>query len=207
MLEIDPEQKIMKLPYGDHTGGIFKYMDLGFAIAFSNVRRYALEDKALHNGKRIIIAPTELLDVAESLKPYLQTSDGTPVEKYSTDVEICSPDEVTEELLKNHNIVLIENPKKNHIIKRMATPTMEFQQDRISAGEAIIEDEKQALIAFGENPQNAERFCLVVTALNNEALRKPPDFAEMPGDYLIYQDGKPIRVGFQRPYRWVYRIP
>jgi hypothetical protein len=75
----------------------------------------------------------------------------------------------------------------------------EFQQDRISAGEAIIEDEKQALIAFGQHPQNAERFCLVVTALSNEALKHPPDFAEMPGDYLIYQDGKPLKVGFQRP--------
>ena len=197
----------MKLPYGDHAGGIFKYMDLGFAIAFSTIRRYALEDKALHNGKRIVVVPTELLDVTESLKPYLQMSDGTPVEKYSTDADIYSPDEVTEELLKNHNLVLIGNPGNNRIIEKMAISTMEFQQDRISAGEAIIEDEKQALIAFGENPQNAERFCLIITALNNEALRNPPDFTEMPGDYLIYQDGKPLRVGFQMPYRWVYRIP
>ena len=58
-----------------------------------------------------------------------------------------------------------------------------------------------------ENPQNADRFCLVVTALSNEALRQPPDFSEMPGDYLTYQDGKPLEVGFQVLSRLTYKIP
>ena len=222
ILEIDPERKIMKLPHGNPTSRIFKSIDLGFAIAFAlDYPRYGLEDKALRYGKRIVVVPTELLDVAEALKPYLQTPWGNPDlpegfadldedQKRLTitlPVEIYSPDEVTEELLKNHNLVLIGNPENNHIIEKMAISSMEFQQDKISAGEAMIEDEKQALIVFGENPQNDERFCLIVTALSNEALRQPPDFTEMPGDYLIYQDGKPLRVGFQTLRRCIYRIP
>jgi hypothetical protein len=263
-LQVDPEGKIMKLPWN----ATFKPINLGFAIAFGIGNRGYVrlaKDEALHHGKRIVVAPTELMDVAEALKAYLQTPGGTPVEIYS-------PDEVTEELLENHNLVLIGNPENNHLVEKMATSSLlrkartgyqtglnngvipdglrqefsnvgisltknatvsiqesdvewkindrdgkriytirraedklniyyrapEFQQDRISAGEAIIEDEKQALIVFGQHPQNAERFCLVVTALSNEALRHPPDFAEMPGDYLIYQDGKPLKVGFQR---------
>jgi len=276
-LRIDPEEKIMKLPGGNPAARTFKPINLGFAIAFGGGLPHCLRDKALSNGKRIVVAPSELLDVAEALKPYLQTLGGTPMEKYSTDVEIYSPDEVTEELLENHNLVLIGNPKNNHLVEKMAISSLlrsdglgyqaglndgiipdglrqqfsnigislsknaavsiqegdvewkindgigkpiytirreedklniyfsapEFQQDRISAGEAIIEDEKQALIAFGQHPQNAERFCLVVTALSSEALRHPPNFTEMPGDYLIYQDGKPLRVGFQRPHTWL----
>jgi hypothetical protein len=209
-LEIDPERKIMRLPYVNPDGRPSKPINLGFAIAFCvDNHGYVrlIIDEALRNGKRIVVAPTDLLDVAESLKPYLQTSWGTPIEGHSTEVEIYSPDEVTEELLGNHNLVLIGNPKNNPLVEKMAISTMKFQQNRISAGDAIIEDEKQALIAFSQHPKNDERFCLVVTALNNEALRHPPDFSEMPGDYLIYQDGKPLRVGFQRPYTWVYRMP
>jgi hypothetical protein len=274
-LEIDPERKIMRLPYGNSIARTFKPINLGFRLAFVGCRQYGPGDKALSNGKRIVVVPTDLLDVAEALKPYLQTPGGPPMEKHSTEVEIYSPDEVTEELLENHNIVLIGNPKNNPLVEKMAISNFmrrpglgyqaglnneiipegikqefrnagvelspnatilikerdvewkindggkriytisrgedrlniyfrspEFQYGRIYAGDAIIEDERQALIAFGQHPKNDERFCLVVTALNNEALRNPPDFTEMPGDYLIYQDGKPIRVGFQRPYTW-----
>lgn len=221
-LEIDPERKIMKLPNSHPAYKFFKAMDMGFSIAFGGGYHghFSLaEREVLRNGKRIIVAPTELLDVAEALKPCLQRRRGR-VEKLDNDgivdlkqlipaipVEIYSPDEVTEELLENHNIVLIGNPENNRVIEKMAISTIEFQQDRISSGEATIDDGKQALIAFGENPQNDERFCMVVTALNNEALKHPPDFTEMPGDYLIYQDGKPLKVGFQTLRREIYRIP
>jgi len=274
-LEVDPEHKIMRLSFGNPAARTYKSIYMGFRLAFVGCRQYYLEDKALTNGKRIVVVPNELLDVAEALKPYLQTPGGPPMEKYSTEVEIYSPDEVTDELMENHNIVLIGNPKNNPLVEKMAISNFmrrpglgyqaelnneiipegirqefrnvgvelspnatvlikerdvewkinddgkriytirreddrlniyfrspEFQHGRIYAGDAIIEDEKQALIAFGQHPKNAERFCLVVTALSNEALRHPPDFTEMPGDYLIYQDGKPIRVGFQRPYTW-----
>jgi len=59
-----------------------------------------INDEALHNGKRIVVVPTELLDVTKSLRPYLQTSWGNPIEKRSTEVEIYSPDKVNEELLE-----------------------------------------------------------------------------------------------------------
>ena len=227
ILEIDPERKIMKLPDGHPDRKLLKPIDLGFAIGFGvgyhRPFRHAVglaEREALRNGKRIIVAPTELLSVAEALKPYIQIrwgltakldNDGIDVDREQLlagiPVEIYSPDEVTEELLENHNLVLIGNPENNHLFEKMAISTMKFQQGRISAGAAMIEDEKQGLIAFGGHPQNAERFCLVVTALNNEALRQPPDFTEMPGDYVIYQEGKPLRVGFQKLRRCTYRIP
>ena len=223
-LEIDPERKIMKLPNGHPVHSkFFKPMDMGFSIAFGGGYHghfRLAEREALRNGKRIVVAPTELLDVAEALKPYLQRrwghmaeldNDGVDVDREQLlagiPVEIYSADEVTEELLENHNLVLIGNPENNRLFEKMAISTMKFQQGRISAGEAMIEDEKQGLIAFGGHPQNAERFCLIVTALNNEALRQPPDFAEMPGDYLIYQGGKPLRVGFQTLRRCTYKIP
>lgn len=204
-LQIDPERKIMKIPCGHPERKFFKPIDLGFEISFARCRNGAslpIEDAALNSGKRIVVAPTELMDVAEALKPYLLGRLSLPKpQELSGDapepIEIYSPEKVTDDLLRDHNLVIIGNPENNLLFEKMAISTMEFQPDRISAGEAMIEDEEQALIAFGENPQNTERFCLVVTALNSEALRQPPDFSEMPGDYLIYQDGKILKVGYQ----------
>lgn len=108
---MDPERKIMKLPYGHPDSRFFKPTDLGFEIAFVPDRSGAsipIRDEALHNGKRIVVALTKLL---------------------------------------------------------------------------------------------------IVTALNNEALKQSPDFTEMPGDYLIYQDGKTLKVGFQTLRREIYKIP
>jgi len=216
-LEIDPERKVMKVPSGE----TFKPVHLGFDIAFSGARHGAsipITDEDLRHGKRIVIVPQELLDIAEALKPYLEKRLDNPqqlvTDEPSVDrtqlvpipVEIYTPDEATEELLKGHNLVLIGTPQNNHLIKQMATSAMTFSSDKISAGQAVVGNKGQGLIAFGEHPQNAKRFCMIVTALRNEALRQPPDFTEMPGDYLIYQKGESLRVGFQKPYRWVYPI-
>ena len=65
----------------------------------------------------------------------------------------------------------------------------------------MIDNTDQALIALGEHPINPERFCLHVTGLSNDAIQEPPDFTEMPGDFLIYRSGKALRVGYQKPYR------
>jgi len=215
-LEIDPERKIMKVPSGE----TFKPVHLGFDIAFSGRHGASIPitDEALRHGKRIIIVPSELLDVAEALKPYLEKRLDNPqqliTDEPSTNrtqlmpipVEIYPPDETTEELLKHHNLVIIGTPQNNNLIIQMARHAVMFSSNKISFGEAVLESKEQGLIAFGEHPQNAERFVMIVTALGNEALRQPPDFTEMPGDYLIYQKGKPLRVGFQKPYQWVYRI-
>jgi hypothetical protein len=216
-LEIDPERKVMKVP-SDET---FKTVHLGFDIAFSGGRHGAsipITDEVLRYGKRIVIVPPELKDIAEALKPYLEKRLGNPQQLVTDEpsvnriqlmpipVEIYHPDEVTEELLKNHNLVLIGTPEDNPLIEQMTRHAMMFNSHQISAGEAVIENKEQGLIAFFEHPQNAQRFCLIVTALRNEALKQPPDFTEMLGDYLIYQKGEPFQVGFQNPYRWVYRI-
>jgi hypothetical protein len=238
-LEIDPEMKVMKIP-SDET---FKPVHLGFDIAFSGGRHGAsipITDEALRYGKRIVIVPSELLDIAEALRPYLEKRldnpqqlitdepSVTPLENHSLlnaevsrvqfsngvnrtqlmpiPVEIYSPGEATEELLKNHNLVLIGTPQNNPLIEQIATSAIMFSSSKISAGEAVVENKEQGLIAFGEHPQNPDCFCLIITALRNETLRQPPDFTEMPGDYLIYQKDEPLKVGFQKPYRWVYRI-
>lgn len=70
----------------------------------------------------------------------------------------------------------------------------------------MIDSTDQALIALGEHPMNPERFCLHVTGLSDDAIQEPPDFTEMPGDYLIYRNGKALKVGYQKPYRLKYQL-
>ena len=56
------------------------------------------------------------------------------------------------------------------------------------------------------HPTNRARFCLHVAALSEAGLQHPPDFTEMPGDYLIYQNGCAVKVGYKSPFRETHRL-
>ena len=211
-LEIDPEGKVFKTP----TVNRFKPIDLGFSIPFGEIMFEW--SKAFRDRKRLVIAPTELRSVAEGLRPYLEKRARNSPQIVSADpnfdrsqrfpvpVEIHTPDEVNAEMLKTHNLVLIGTPQNNPLMEEYVLDSLTFGTDRIAAGETAINKTDQALIALGEHPKNPERFCLHVTGLSNEAIKELPDFTEMPGDFLIYRNGKALKVGYQKPYRLKYQL-
>ena len=204
-IEIDPERKVFKAS----TVNRCKPIDLGFSFPFGEDRW----SEAFRHGKRLVIAPSELKSVAEALKPYLdkrarhasQIVSADPnfdrSQRFRVPIEILTPDEVNAELLRAHNLVLVGNPQNNPLIKEYGLDSLSFGADRIAAGEIVIRSTDQALIVLGEHPMNPERFCLHVTGLSNEAMQEPPDFTEMPGDFLIYRNGKALKVGYRNPYR------
>ena len=204
-LEIDPERKVFKAS----TVNRCKPIDLGFSFPFGEDRW----SEAFRHGKRLVIAPSELKSVSEALQPYLEkrARDATQIvsadpnfdrsQRFRVPVEILTPDEVNAEMLKAHNLVFVGTPQNNPLIEEYALDSLSFGANRIAAGEIVIDNTDQAIIALGEHPKNPERFCLHVTGLSNEAIQEPPDFTEMPGDYLIYRNGKALKVGYQKPYR------
>lgn len=204
-IEIDPERKVFKAS----TVNRCKPIDTGFSFPFGEDRW----SEAFRHGKRLVIAPSELKSVAEALKPYLekrarhasQIVSADPIfdrsQRFRVPIEILTPDEVNAELLRAHNLVLVGKPQNNPLIKEYGLDSLSFGADRIAAGEIVIRSTDQALIVLGEHPMNAERFCLHVTGLSNEAMQEPPDFTEMPGDFLIYRNGKALKVGYRNPYR------
>lgn len=211
-LEIDPERKVFKALAVDR----FRPIDLGFSIPFGEIMFGW--SKTFRSGKRLVIAPSELRSVAEGLRSYLEKRARNSTQTVSVDpnfdrnqpfpvpVEIHTPDEVDSEMLRAHNLVLIGIPQNNPHIEEYAFDSLSFDADRIVAGEAVIDDTDRALIALGEHPMNPERFCLHVTGLSNEAIQEPPDFTEMPGDFLIYRNGNALKVGYQKPYRLKYQL-
>ncbi len=204
-LEIDPERKVFK----SSTVNRCKPIDLGFSFPFGEDRW----SEAFRHGKRLVIAPSELTSVAEGLCPYLekrasyssQTVSADPnfdrSQRFTVPVEILTPDKVNAEMLRSHNLVLVGNPQNNPLIKDYGLDSLSFGADRLAAGEVVIGSTDQALIVLGEHPMNPERFCLHVTGLSNEAMQEPPDFTELPGDFLIYRNGNALKVGYQNPYR------
>ena len=174
--------------------------------------------ETFRQGKRLVIAPSELRSVAEGLQPSLEKRARNSPQIVSADpnfnrsqsfpvpVEIHTPDEVNAEMLKAHNLVLVGMPQNNPLIEEYALDSLTFGVDQIVAGETVIDNADQALIALGEHPMNTGRFCLQVTGLSNEAIQEPPDFTEMPGDFLIYRNGKALKVGYQKPYRLKYQL-
>lgn len=204
-LEIDPERNVFKAS----TVNRCKPIDLGFSFPFGEDRW----SEAFRHGIRLVIAPSELKSVAEGLCPYLekrasyssQTVSADPnfdrSQRFTVPVEILTPDEVNAEMLRSHNLVLVGNPQNNPLINDYGLDSLSFGADRIAAGEVVIGSTDQALIVLGEHPMNPERFCLHVTGLSNEAMQEPPDFTEMPGDFLIYRNGNALKVGYQNPYR------
>ena len=211
-LEIDPDGKVFKAPAMNRLRPI----DLGFSIPFGEIMFGW--SKKFRSGKRLVIAPSELRSVAEGLRSYLEKRARNSPQIVSADpnfdrsqpfpvpVEIHTPDEVDAAMLKAHNLVLIGIPQNNPFIEEYALDSLAFAPDRIVAGESVIDNTDQALIALGEHPMNPERFCLYVTGLSNEAIQEPPDFTEMPGDFLIYCSGKALKVGYQKPYRLKYQL-
>jgi hypothetical protein len=211
-LEIDPDRKVFKAPEVNRL----KPIDLGFSIPFGEIMFGWSE--VFRQGKRLVIAPSELRSVAEGLRPYLEKRARNSSQIVSADpnfdrsqrfpvpVEIHAPDEVDAEMLKAHNLVLVGTPQNNPLMEEYVLDSLIFGPDRIVAGESVIDNTDQALIALGEHPVNPERFCLYVTGLSNEAIQEPPDFTEMPGDSLIYRNGKAVKIGYQRPYRLKYQL-
>ena len=211
-LEIDPDGKVFKAPAVNRL----KPIDLGFSIPFGEIMFGW--SKAFRSGKRLVIAPWELGSVAEGLRSYLEKRARNSPQIVSADpnfdrnqpfpvpVEIHTPDEVNDEMLKAHNLVLIGTPQNNPLIEEYALDSLTFDAARIVAGEVVIDNTDQALIALGGHPMNPERFCLHVTGLSNEAIQEPPDFTEMPGDFLIYRNGKALKVGYQKPCRLKYQL-
>ena len=211
-LEIDPDGKVFKAPAVNRL----KPIDLGFSIPFGEIMFGWSE--TFRQGKRLVIAPPELRPVAEGLRSYLEKRAQNSPQIVSADpnfdrnqpfpvpVEIHTPAEVNAEMLKAHNLVLIGMAQNNPLIEEYALDSLTFGADRIVAGEVVIDNADQALIALGEHPMNTERFCLHVTGLSNEAIQEPPDFTEMPGDFLIYRNGKVLKVGYQKPYRLKYQL-
>ena len=211
-LEIDPERKVFKAP----TVNRFKPIDLGFSIPFGEIMfRWS---EVFRQGKRLVIAPPELRPIAEGLRFYLEKRARNSPQSISADpnfdrsqpfpvpVEIHTPNEVNAEMLKAHNLVLVGTPQNNPLIEEYALDSLTFDVSRIVAGETVIDNTDQALIALGEHPKNLGRFCLHVTGLSNEVIQEPPDFTEMPGDFLIYRNGKALKVGYQKPYRLKYQL-
>ena len=211
-LEIDPEGKVFKALAVNRL----KPIDLGFSIPFGEIMFKWSE--VFRQGKRLVIAPSELRSVAERLCPYLEKRARNSPQIVSADpnfdrnqrfpvpVEIHTPDKVNAEMLKAYNLVLVGAPQNNPLIKEYVLDSLTFGTNLIVAGETAINNTDQALIALGEHPMNPERFCLHVTGLSDEAMREPPDFTEMPGDFLIYQNGKALKVGYQKPYRLKHRF-
>ena len=211
-LEIDPEGKVFKAPAVNR----FKPIDLGFSVPFGEIMLGW--SKAFRNGKRLVIAPSELRSVAEGLRPYLEKRARNSPQIVSADpnfdrsqpfpvpVEIRTLDEVNAEMLQTHNLVLVGMPQNNPLIEEYALDSFSFGTDRIVAGESVIDNTGQALVALGEHPKNPERFCLHVTGLSDKAIQEPPDFTELPGDFLIYRNGRALKVGYQKPYRLKYQL-
>ena len=86
-------------------------------------------------------------------------------------------------------------------LTRLALALTELSQEN-----PVIDNTDQALIALGEHPKNPECFCLHVTGLSDKAIQEPPDFTELPGDFLIYRNGRALKGGYQKPYRLKYQL-
>lgn len=215
-LEIDPDRRLLKVP--SHT--LFRPTDLGFLSAFGTLSGMSIpiREEGLRDCKRLVVAPEELGSVAEALCLPLSkrqlplkgaiTADASADRSVPipTPVEVCTPDQVSEEMLAAHNLVLVGTPENNPLITEWGPPEILFETDQIASGKAVLGDAECGLIAFGLHPKNDDRFCMVVTGLSADALQQPPDFTEMPGDYLIYRRGKALEVGYRQQHRWVYRF-
>ncbi|MFZ1142458.1 MAG: C45 family autoproteolytic acyltransferase/hydrolase [Candidatus Sulfotelmatobacter sp.] len=119
------------------------------------------------------------------------------LEHYESQVPIYKDFEVTEDLLRHHDIVFVGRPESNSALARWSERLgLDYQGAAFKISSKVHASEREALILAARNPLDAARMVLVVAG--NDALSTvKAQKADLSADeYVIFRDGDQPIKGF-----------
>ncbi len=119
------------------------------------------------------------------------------LEHYESEVPIYKDFEVTDDLLRNHEVVFVGRPESNSALARWSERLgLDYQGAAFKINEKVHASEREGLILAARNPVNATRMVLVVAG--NDALSTvKAQKADLSADeYVIFRDGDQPIQGF-----------
>ena len=119
------------------------------------------------------------------------------LEHYESEVPIYKDFEVTDDLLRNHEVVFVGRPESNSALARWSERLgFDYQGAAFKINEKVHASEREGLILAARNPVNATRMVLVVAG--NDALSTvKAQKADLSADeYVIFRDGDQPIPGF-----------
>jgi hypothetical protein len=116
---------------------------------------------------------------------------------YESEVPIYKDFEVTDDLLRHHEVVFIGRPESNSALARWSEKLgLDYNGAAFKINGKVHASEREALILAAQNPLDATRMVLVVAG--NDALSTvKAQKADLTADeYVIFRDGDPPMKGF-----------
>jgi hypothetical protein len=119
------------------------------------------------------------------------------LDRYESEVPIYKDFEVTDELLRHHEVVFVGRPESNSALDRWSEKLgLDYQDAAFKIDGKVHASEREGLILASQNPFDATHMVLVVAG--NDALSTvKSEKADLPADeYVIFRDGDEPITGF-----------
>ena len=118
------------------------------------------------------------------------------LDRYESEVPVYKDFEVSDELLRHRDVVFVGRPETNSALAAWSARlglVSEGAEFKIDGG--IHASEREALVFAAKNPLDSSHMVLAIAG--NDALRTVKAArAEAPAEYLLLDDGNPLRTGF-----------
>ena len=118
------------------------------------------------------------------------------LDRYESELPIYKDFEVSDDLLRHHDVVFVGRPEANSALAAWASKIgFESQGADFKIDGAVHASEREAVVFAAKNPLDASHMVLAVAG--NDALRTvKASRAEAPAEYLLLDDGNPMKSGF-----------
>jgi len=115
---------------------------------------------------------------------------------YESQVPIYKDFEVTDDLLRHHDVVFVGRPEANSALAAWAGKLgLSDQGASFKIDGAVHASEREALVYASKNPLDASH--MVLTVAGNDALRTvKASRLDARGEYVLLEDGNPYKSGF-----------
>jgi hypothetical protein len=118
------------------------------------------------------------------------------LDRYQSEAPIYKDFEVSDDLLRSHDVVFVGRPEANSALAAWADKLgISFQGASFKIDGEVHASEREALVYAARNPLDPSH--LIMTVAGNDALRTvKASRLEAPAEYVILDDGNPVRNGF-----------
>ncbi len=118
------------------------------------------------------------------------------LDHYESEVPIYKDFEVSDDLLRHRDVIFVGRPEANSALAAWAEKLgLKYEGAAFTIDGAVHASEREGLVLAAKNPLDPTRMVLVVAG--NDALRTVKSSrAEAPAQYVLLDDGSPMRTGF-----------
>ena len=120
------------------------------------------------------------------------------LDQYESQVPIYKDFEVSDDLLRHRDVVFVGRPEVNSALAAWSKDlALDYSGASFRIANKAHADEREALLLAARNPKDPAHMALVIAG--NDALRTVKAAAAWlePGEYAIFQTGKPLRAQFR----------